>query len=50
MIAQHRSQRLEDGISAATINRDIYRFSGMFSTLIKLEEFRKENPARVWNH
>ncbi|HIE1238933.1 TPA: phage integrase [Enterobacter ludwigii] len=46
MIAQHRSQRLEDGISAATINRDIYRFSGMFSTLIKLEEFRKENPCK----
>lgn len=46
MIAQHRSQRLADGISAATINRDIYRFSGMFSTLIKLEEFRKENPCK----
>ena len=46
MIAQHRSQRMEDGISAATINRDIYRLSGMFSTLIKLEEFRKENPCK----
>ncbi|HAT7488017.1 TPA: tyrosine-type recombinase/integrase [Enterobacter asburiae] len=46
MIAQHRSQRLENGISAATINRDIYRLSGMFSTLIKLEEFRKENPCK----
>ena len=46
MIAQHRSQRLEDGISAATINRDIYRLSGMFSTLIKLEEFRKDNPCK----
>ena len=46
MIAQHRSQRLEDGISAATINRDIYRLSGMFSTLIKLEEFRKEIPCK----
>ncbi|EBN2322986.1 integrase [Salmonella enterica] len=46
MIAQHRSQRLEDGISAATINRDIYRLSGMFSSLIKLEEFRKENPCK----
>ncbi|EAA7136980.1 tyrosine-type recombinase/integrase [Salmonella enterica subsp. enterica serovar Beaudesert] len=46
MIAHHRSQRLEDGISAATINRDIYRLSGMFSTLIKLEEFRKENPCK----
>ncbi|EQB8763546.1 MULTISPECIES: phage integrase [Enterobacteriaceae] len=46
MIAQHRGQRLEDGISAATINRDIYRLSGMFSTLIKLEEFRKDNPCK----
>ncbi|WP_032192282.1 phage integrase, partial [Escherichia coli] len=46
MIAQHRSQRLEDSISAATINRDIYRLSGMFSTLIKLEEFRKDNPCK----
>lgn len=46
MIAQHRGQRLEDGISAATINRDIYRLSGMFSTLIKLEEFSKENPCK----
>lgn len=45
-IARHRSQRLEDGISAATINRDIYRFSGMFSTLIKLDEFSKENPCK----
>lgn len=45
-IAQHRSQRLDDGISAATINRDIYRLSGMFSALIKLEEFRKENPCK----
>ncbi|RAP72442.1 phage integrase family protein [Candidatus Erwinia dacicola] len=45
-IAQHRSQRLEDGISAATINRDIYRLSGMFSTLIKMEEFSKENPCK----
>lgn len=45
-IAQHRSQRLENGISAATINRDIYRLSGMFSTLIKMEEFSKENPCK----
>ncbi|UAN17353.1 phage integrase [Enterobacter asburiae] len=45
-IAQHRSQRLEDGISAATINRDIYRLSGMFSALIKMEDFRKENPCK----
>ncbi|MBW5819575.1 phage integrase [Yersinia enterocolitica] len=44
MIALHRSQRLGDGISAATINRDMYRFSGMFSALIKLGEFDEQNP------
>ncbi|MBW5835184.1 phage integrase [Yersinia enterocolitica] len=45
-IAQLRSKRLEDGISAATINRDIYRLSGMFSALIKLDEYQKENPCK----
>lgn len=45
-IAEHRSARLDDGISAATINRDIYRLSGMFSTLIKFDEYRKENPCQ----
>mgnify|MGYP000158459746 CR=1 FL=1 len=45
-IAEHRSTRLDDGISAATINRDIYRLSGMFSTLIKFDEYRKENPCQ----
>lgn len=45
-IAQHRGKRLESGISAATINRDVYRLSGMFSALIKLDEYRKENPCQ----
>lgn len=43
-LMEHRSQRLTDGISAATINRDLYRFSGMFSALIKLDEFSGQNP------
>ncbi|NQS84042.1 phage integrase [Pantoea allii] len=46
MIGKHRSQRLESGISAATINRDIYRLSGMFNALIRFEEYKKENPCR----
>jgi integrase len=46
LIAQHRARRLEEGISAATVNRDIYRLSGMFSTLIRLDEFMKENPCK----
>jgi len=41
----HRTARLRQGISASTINRDLYRLSGMFTTLIKLEEFQGENPA-----
>ncbi|WP_081893210.1 MULTISPECIES: tyrosine-type recombinase/integrase [unclassified Serratia (in: enterobacteria)] len=44
VLMEHRSKRLSDGISAATINRDLYRFSGMFSALIKLEEFAGQNP------
>lgn len=45
-IAQHRSERLDSGISTATVNRDIYRLSGMFSALIKLDEFRADNPCK----
>lgn len=46
MLIIHRSRRLAQGISASTINRDIYRLSGMFSALIKLDEFEGENPLR----
>ncbi|HEJ9370890.1 tyrosine-type recombinase/integrase [Klebsiella oxytoca] len=45
MLMEYRSKRLADGISAATINRDVYRLSGMFSMLIRLEEYRGDNPA-----
>ena len=44
-IARHRGERLTDGISASTINRDVYRLSGMFTALSKLGEFRVENPC-----
>lgn len=44
VLMEHRSKRLSAGISAATINRDLYRFSGMFSALIKLDEFSGQNP------
>ncbi|EEZ5177669.1 tyrosine-type recombinase/integrase [Escherichia coli] len=44
-IAIHRGERLGDGISPSTINRDIYRLSGMFTTLINLGEFRMANPC-----
>ncbi|HEO9045938.1 TPA: tyrosine-type recombinase/integrase [Enterobacter kobei] len=46
MLIFHRNQRLAKGISASTINRDMYRLSGMFSALIKLDEFRGDNPLR----
>ncbi|EAA4074356.1 phage integrase [Salmonella enterica] len=46
MLIIHRSRRLSQGISASTINRDMYRLSGMFSALIKLDEFSGENPMR----
>ncbi|EAB2795453.1 tyrosine-type recombinase/integrase [Salmonella enterica] len=46
MMIMHRSRRLSRGISASTINRDIYRLSGMFSALIKLDEFSGINPIR----
>lgn len=46
MLIGHRSLRLAQGISASTINRDMYRLSGMFSALIKLDEFDGENPVR----
>lgn len=42
----HRNLRLSQGISASTINRDMYRLSGMFSALIKLDEYSGENPVR----
>ncbi|KAB7715730.1 tyrosine-type recombinase/integrase [Plesiomonas shigelloides] len=46
LIAQYRSKRLEEGVKPSTINREVYRFAGMFTTLIKLEEFKKEHPCR----
>lgn len=46
VLMQHRSGRLAAGISAPTINRDMYRLSGMFTTLKKIEEFDGVNPAQ----
>ncbi|MFG6656513.1 tyrosine-type recombinase/integrase [Scandinavium sp. M-37] len=45
ILMDYRSARLSDGISASTINRDMYRFSGMFTKLIQLEEMRGEHPV-----
>ncbi|MEM8074272.1 tyrosine-type recombinase/integrase [Morganella morganii subsp. sibonii] len=40
----HRAMRLANGISASTINRDMYRLSGMISALIKLDIYKGKNP------
>lgn len=45
-ILEFRTQRLCKGISTSTVNRDIYRLSGMFSSLIKLEIYSGENPLK----
>nr|ELR5257633.1 tyrosine-type recombinase/integrase [Providencia rettgeri] len=44
VLLEHRSERLLSGISAATINRDMYRLSGMISALKKLEIYNGDNP------
>ncbi|WP_407901098.1 tyrosine-type recombinase/integrase [Providencia rustigianii] len=46
VLLEHRSDRLLSGTSAATINRDMYRLSGMISTLKKLEVFHADNPIK----
>ncbi|ENP2075044.1 phage integrase [Klebsiella michiganensis] len=46
MLVLHRNRRLAQGVSAATINRDLYRLSGMFSALIRLDEYTGVNPVR----
>lgn len=45
LLMDYRSIRLHDGIKASTINRDMYRFSGMFTKLIQLEEFSGAHPV-----
>ncbi|EFT2770974.1 tyrosine-type recombinase/integrase, partial [Escherichia coli] len=45
LLMDYRSTRLRDGIKASTINRDMYRFSGMFTKLIQLEEFSGAHPV-----
>lgn len=45
-LLEYRSKRLENNISAATINRDLYRLSGMLSVLQTLEFFGTDNPIQ----
>lgn len=46
ILLEYRSKRLKNGVSAATINRDLYRLSGMLSALTKLEFFNSTNPIK----
>lgn len=43
-LLEHRGNRLMSGIKATTINRDMYRLSGMFSALETLELLDYKNP------
>ncbi|MFC3393670.1 phage integrase [Brenneria rubrifaciens] len=45
-ILEFRTLRLTGGINPSTINRDMYRLSGMFSALIKLEVYAGDNPLK----
>lgn len=44
-ILEFRAGRVEAGLKASTINRDLYRMSGLFSELVKVKECRA-NPFR----
>lgn len=46
ILLEHRTERLSKGVSASTINRDLYRLSGMFTALQKLELLSAENPIK----
>ncbi len=44
VLVHYRIARMGRGIKASTINRELYRLSGMFAALIKIGEFSGENP------
>ncbi|CAH5073375.1 Tyrosine recombinase XerD [Klebsiella pneumoniae] len=45
-LMDYRARRLAAGIKASTINREIYRLSGMFTRLIQIDEFSGSNPVK----
>ncbi|HDH0516399.1 MULTISPECIES: phage integrase [Klebsiella pneumoniae complex] len=44
-LMDYRSSRLNAGIKASTINREMYRLSGMFTKLIQIEEYSGQHPV-----
>lgn len=46
LFADYRAIKLQDGLSAATINRNQALLSGVFTTLIDIEEYFSEHPIK----
>ncbi|ODS10364.1 phage integrase [Vibrio scophthalmi] len=46
LFSDYRARMLKKGIKPATINREHYRLSSVFSALIKIEEYHGENPLK----
>ncbi|WP_427119552.1 phage integrase [Proteus mirabilis] len=46
VLLEHRTERLSNSVSASTINRDMYRLSGMLTVLKKFELFNGDNPIK----
>lgn len=44
---EYRTQRIEDGISASNMNRELAYTKAMFNTLIELKIWAKENPLQT---
>ncbi|HHR6116761.1 TPA: phage integrase [Providencia alcalifaciens] len=46
LLGRYRSDRLQDGVKASTINRDLNLLMGMFTFLAEMGEFSQVNPIK----
>ncbi|WP_164095106.1 phage integrase [Serratia marcescens] len=46
-LVEYRSKKLQSGLQASSVNRDMFVLSAMFTVLIEAEEFCNENPVRA---
>ncbi|WP_164095353.1 phage integrase [Serratia marcescens] len=46
-LLQYRQMKLQAGLQASSVNRDLSALSSVFTTLIDAEEFHTENPVRA---
>ncbi|RTP91498.1 phage integrase [Enterobacter asburiae] len=46
-LMEYRSRKLNAGLLASSVNRDLFVLSAMFTVLIEAEEFHNENPVRA---